>query len=575
MSSNLYKESSSATRELGDELRGILADLDPAVGLPLLDRLSLNTHPTPLLVFTGQYSSGKSTLIKALSQGAADVVIGSGVTTDSVEEFDWDGDVRLVDTPGVYAGRPHHDDLAEKALQSADLVLFAVSVELFDNVLTEHLRDVVGRLGKSRQTMIVVTKAGTMGAAEGVRDAAIRDALGSFGEVPWVECDAQYYLDGLALASDDQVTSRAFVEESGMDNVASLINRFAAQQGQQGTLRQPLQHIAALAFQAAADLADDPNERAALTVLSRQHSALARKRIHLTSLLEARAGEFRKSALQAATRFADHIEWNERQEPHGSIDEAYDKAQTALNDDLSGALERFEDAVRQLLEVQFDDLAAEVLEIEASPYGRISVRLGEAETSGFATPNVAVRHSGASPQQTPDWAGGLSQHLKKFSEVWGAGSGKKAAAGSVGHKVVLKVGKAFDKKFKPWEAVRFANNVGRVAKAGNVAITIGQGVYRVVADERSAVQAERERILRRREITDQILAQADSILVSALQTVNGGLEELFRPELQRISRLVEDIQGTRATRSGHRERLLSVRQRAESTLAALSKATAT
>lgn len=575
MSVILYKESSSTIRELGDELRGVLAELDPTVGQPLLDRLSLNTHPTPLLVFTGQYSSGKSTLIKALSQGAADVVIGSGVTTDTVEEFDWDGDVRLVDTPGVHAGRPHHDDLAEKALQSADLVLFAVSVELFDNVLTEHLRDVVGRLGKSRQTMIVVTKAGTMGAVEGVRDAAIRDALGSFGEVPWVECDAQYYLDGLALASIDQVTSRAFVEESGMDNVASLINRFAAQQGQQGTLRQPLQHISALAFQAAADLADDPDEHAALTVLSRQHSALAKKRIHLNALLEARAGEFRKSALQAAIRFADHIEWNERQEPHGSIDEAYDKAQTALNDDLSGALERFEDAVRQLLEVQFDDLAAEVLEIEASPYGRISVRLGETETSGFATPNVAVGHSGASPQQTPDWAGGLSQHLKKFSEVWGAGSGKKAAAGSVGHKVVLKVGKAFNKKFKPWEAVRFANNVGRVAKAGNVAITVGQGVYRVVADERSAVQAERERILRRREITDQILAQADSILVSALQTVNGGLEELFRPELQRISRLVEDIQGTRATRSGHRERLLSVRQRAESTLAVLSKATAT
>ena len=43
------------------------------------------------------------------------------------------------------------------------------------------------------------------------------------------------------------------------------------------------------------------------------------------------------------------------------------------------ALERFEGAVRQVLEVQFDDLASEILEIEASPYGRVVVQLGEVE----------------------------------------------------------------------------------------------------------------------------------------------------------------------------------------------------
>nr|WP_304659999.1 GTPase [Arthrobacter sp. zg-Y1116] len=525
------------------------------------------------MVFTGQYSSGKSTLIKALTQGEAGVVIGSGVTTDAVEEFDWDGDVRLVDTPGVHAGRPHHDDLAEKALQSADLVLFAVTVELFDNVLSEHLRDVIGRLGKSRQTMIVVTKSGTMGAAEGVRDAAIRDALGSFDKVPWVECDAQYYLDGLALAPIDEAASRAFVEESGLDNVASLINRFAAQQGEQGTLRQPLQHIAALAFQSIADLTDDPDEQAALTVLSRQHSALAKKRIHLNSLLEARAGEFRKAAGRAATRFADHIESNEQQNGlQGSTDDEHDKALATLNDDLGGALVRFEDAVRQLLEVQFDDLASEILEIEASPFGRISVGLGEAATSGFEAPNVAVRRGGPPHQQMPGWAGGFSQHLKKFNEVWGAGTGTRAAAGSVGHKVVFKVGKAFHKKFKPWEAVRLANNVGKIAKAGNVVFTVGQELYGVVADERSAVKAERERTQRHRDITEQILAQADGIVMDALRTVNDSLEDLFGPELQRIDRLAQEIHGTRTTRSGYRERLLAVRERAQSTLTTLSSA---
>ena len=115
MSVNLYKESSAVTRELGAGLRGILGELDPSISQPLLDRLTVDPNSTPLLVFTGQYSSGKSTLIRALTNEAASVVIGSGVTTDAVEKFDWDGDVRLVDTPGVHAGRPHHDELAEQA----------------------------------------------------------------------------------------------------------------------------------------------------------------------------------------------------------------------------------------------------------------------------------------------------------------------------------------------------------------------------------------------------------------------------------------------------------------------------
>ena len=178
MSSNLFKETSAAARALDIELRGILEELDPEAGKPLLERLTVDAHPTPLLVFTGYHSAGKSTLIEALTNRAFNIPIGSGVTTAEVTEYVWDGDVRLVDTPGVHADRPEHDELAERALQAADLVLFAVPVELFDDILVDHLRDVLGRLAKARQTLIVITKAGTMDAAPGHREAAIKEALG-------------------------------------------------------------------------------------------------------------------------------------------------------------------------------------------------------------------------------------------------------------------------------------------------------------------------------------------------------------------------------------------------------------
>ncbi|MGO4193003.1 GTPase [Arthrobacter sp. YAF17] len=570
MTVNLFKESSAATRELHEDLREILCELDPAVAKPLLERLLVDPHATPLLVFTGQYSSGKSTLIKALTNGAASVVIGSGVTTDAVEEFDWDGDVRLVDTPGVYAGRPHHNDLAEEALQSADLVLFAVTVELFDDVLTAHLRDVLGRLGKSRQTLIVVTKAGTRMAAEGVREEAIKKALGSFDQIPWVECDGQYYLEGLDLAASDHDSSKAYIEESRLDNVATLINRFASQQGELGRLSQPLQLIIALALEASAGITDDPGEQAALAVLTRQRSALSKKRIHLDSLLEARAAQFRADAVRAATQFADSIERDEQSRAESSHEGVSDAHMAALNENLRAALDRFESAVRKVLEVQFDDLASEVLEIEASPYGRISVRLGDSEATSFEARHVDVRPGRSPLPLPPSWAGDLSKYLKQFHDFWGAGSGTQAAAGSTGHKVVLTVGRAFGKKFKPWEAVRTANNIGKVAKVGGIAVSIGLEAYGAIAEERSAVKEEQARVERRRSITQEVLAQADGIVVDALHSVDSNLEDTFRPELQRIDAMADEILGARATRSGLQDRLVSVRQRARTVLTALS-----
>jgi small GTP-binding protein len=566
MIDNLFKTVSTTARDLGGELGIILGEFDTAVAAPLLDRLSVNTHSTPLLVFTGQYSSGKSTLIEALTNRAFHVGIGSGVTTDDVTSYDWDGDVQLVDTPGVYPGRDHHNQRAEQALQSADLVLFAVTVELFDEALVAHLRDVLGRLGKSRHTLIVMTKAGTLEAAPGVRELAIKEALGPFSAVPWVECDAQYYLDGLDLADTAPGDSRAFIEASRLTDLVTLINRFAREQGETGRLIQPLQLIVALTFEASAALADDPDEQAALTVLARQRSALSKKRIHLDHLLVARTTQFRTDAVRAATQFADSIERDEQDGSKTRSGETLEGHMKDLNGSLRDALARFEDSVRQVLEVQFDDLASEVLEIEASPYGRIALQLADPDAGGFQAAEVDVRPRGMPLPSPPAWTADLSKYLQHFHKFWGAGDGVKAAAGGNGHQIVLKIGHAFGKKFKPWEAARAANNIGRVARVGGAVVALGQEAYGVFADERAAVKAEQARAERRRSITQEVLGQADGIVTYALRNVWADLDDIFKPEFQRIDALAGEIKSARATRSDLRDRLESIRQRAQAAL---------
>ena len=154
MNDLLYHSAPAVARDLSERLVGLIRNLRPDEASRLQRMLTVDEHERPQMVLTGQYSSGKSTLIEALTDGAYQVPIGSAVTTKEVEVFDWDGLVDLVDTPGVQAGWQEHDERAEEALRSADLVLFTVTVDLFDDRLVEHLRHVTEDLRKAYRSYV-------------------------------------------------------------------------------------------------------------------------------------------------------------------------------------------------------------------------------------------------------------------------------------------------------------------------------------------------------------------------------------------------------------------------------------
>ena len=52
------------------------------------------------LVFAGQYSAGKSSILKMLT-GRADIAIGADITTQQAHTYDWNG-IEVVDTPGIH-----------------------------------------------------------------------------------------------------------------------------------------------------------------------------------------------------------------------------------------------------------------------------------------------------------------------------------------------------------------------------------------------------------------------------------------------------------------------------------------
>ena len=65
------------------------------------------------LVFVGQYSAGKSSIISMLT-GRRDIKIGEGITTQKVTKYDWNG-IEVIDTPGIHTElRPDHDGFLMK-----------------------------------------------------------------------------------------------------------------------------------------------------------------------------------------------------------------------------------------------------------------------------------------------------------------------------------------------------------------------------------------------------------------------------------------------------------------------------
>ena len=109
------------------------------------------------LVFAGQYSAGKSSILKMLT-GRTDIAIGADITTQQAHTYDWNG-IEVVDTPGIHTQlRPDHDEISYDAIASADMLVFVITNELFDSYMAAHFRKLAIDKDKAGEMILVVNK---------------------------------------------------------------------------------------------------------------------------------------------------------------------------------------------------------------------------------------------------------------------------------------------------------------------------------------------------------------------------------------------------------------------------------
>jgi len=103
----------------------------------------------------GQYSAGKSTLVRALTDDES-IVIGQDVTTDKVQCYEWEG-MKIADTPGIYAGREEHDALSLDFIQKADLLIYMITIQGFTREIGANFKKLVMEKYGDK-TMLVMNK---------------------------------------------------------------------------------------------------------------------------------------------------------------------------------------------------------------------------------------------------------------------------------------------------------------------------------------------------------------------------------------------------------------------------------
>lgn len=203
---------------------------------------ALRERPLLRLAFIGQYSAGKSTIVRALT-GREDIPIGAGITTDRATDYQWSEVVLLTDTPGLYTGNDDHDLIAKEAIRRADLLVFVVTNELPTLTITEKFKELAFDEHYYHKMFLVVNK---MSREDGLFDELVTIYTRSFAELI-----APFPINSLRVAFiDARDYLEGDLEASHFDDFIAALNKFVDQKGRLGQLHTPIQEVLSLVLQA-------------------------------------------------------------------------------------------------------------------------------------------------------------------------------------------------------------------------------------------------------------------------------------------------------------------------------------
>jgi len=523
------EEIETTSRAAADFLGSMGTPTSRSAAQAINDKLTkANESRAPTIALVGQYNAGKSSLIKALT--SADVAISGDIETAKARAFKWRG-LNLVDTPGIKAGRPEHDEETESWLAKSDLLLFVITNELFDDVVGTYFRKLAYDQGRADLMMLVVNKI--------AREPNGADALPhmrpslervlsprALEDYRCVAVDVQSNLD--ADAEPDETDRELLRERSRLSTLTSALEAFGQEKRIMARALVPLS-VALQGLEQARDelVAGEDVERKDYLELLRRRAVLLRNtrakvEFNSTSLISRHAAEVSKHAQELLRLLTPS-----------------DLTVPPKKEDLDEALAR----AKSKLDLHAEKLSKELQAGLTNEITRVNEELhglGEGSLAKSLTERI-LRFDAPGLDTAINAPDGLSQaderfrklikdRLKGFGEV--LQDAKKAD--------VVNVARTFGLKFKPWGK---AKALSRVQGLGNVIVGIGPilDVVFHVSDERRRDKAELELGDARKQVRESFSNAAEEFREASQTSITAVLADVFNPLLSEVEQQRDEL----------------------------------
>lgn len=431
------------------------------------------------LVFAGQYSAGKSTILKTLT-GISDIAIGAGITTQKANIYDWNG-IKVIDTPGIHTTlRPDHDEISYQAIADADMLVYVVTQELFDDFIGQNFRKLLLEKDKAGEMILIVNKMADIGNTIENQEIKLKDLEKvttpyTPAQLRTVFVDAESYLD--SLSETDAEIANELLERSNYDTLVSTLNDFVQDKGLTSQITTVLYRLFEFLQKALEEYqpstGDSDIDALEEHLLQERHiisNTQWRIESAVKSIIEDAASQIREKGRDIANSIYDYK--NE--------DDAND-AITAAYNEVDSITTTCVDSVTHRITELSEDCQAQLEEFYKSDFSQ-TLRFRLESRSGKGNPLIDRIF------KSDILAQGSSKIITNTAGTNAAANGLKAFTGSNIHQMVLDIGHFFGHSFKPWEAVKWVKGInvaGKILGAFGVVLSIGmQAKDDVDADKR-------------------------------------------------------------------------------------------
>lgn len=492
------------------------------------------------IAFIGQYSAGKSTIISAIS-GNKDIKIGQDITTDIPQTYPW-GNLLLVDTPGIYAGRPEHDKVSIEYINKADLLVYIITSQGFTSETAENFRKLAFVENCIDKIMLVINKS-----SQGNKKTSLKNWISDALKVtePKTEddlflcvIDAKDYLEALEI--EDQDDRVELMEYSGYNYFLKNLNDFISQKGILGRLITPLNLIQDYLNRIINQLtAGNEDTKNLLELLNRKYFRLIESKKNITNVVNGHIDTVVSNVKKEGNKIANLIEKDgDKEILESESKNSIDNLKT-LTDDINKKIEHS-------IESEFSQLQAELDILMQSELAQTLLN----QESIKVTFNTDIEINGIDKTKVEsgiDILNNVSRFAEGFATNKNAAKlgleGLKKVSGSEAHKVIYNVGKFFGHNFKPYEAVKYADKVAKIGSiVGKVAVVLPFLVagYEEYAESKYAkkIKEERQKV---RLSYDEI---ANDIKTSFQKQFDKFVTESYDMELSNTATIIQGIRNS-------------------------------